>query len=98
MGSCAAHRLGLDAQPKLTVRTGFGIYYDRGEFFSEFSPSAGFGFNGPLGVTLAAAVRHGRSSPAKGATLATPFGTSAFPAPPQTAAAFTALLPNLTIP
>jgi hypothetical protein len=49
-----APRIGLawTPKPKLTVRTGFGMYYDRGELFSEFSPSAGFGFNGPLGVTL----------------------------------------------
>lgn len=38
--------------PKLVVRSGFGLYYDRGEFFTEFSPSAGGGFNGPFGVTL----------------------------------------------
>src|SRR5260370_27123198 len=30
------------------VRGGFGIYYDRGEFFSEFSP--GFGPNGTGGA------------------------------------------------
>jgi hypothetical protein len=41
---------GLSA--KLIVRSGFGLYYDRGEFFTEFSPSAGGGFNGPFGVTL----------------------------------------------
>lgn len=35
------------------VRTGYGIYYDRGEFFTELSPSAGSGFSGPFGVTLA---------------------------------------------
>lgn len=38
--------------PKLVVRSGFGLYYDRGEFFTNFSPSAGGGFNGPFGVTL----------------------------------------------
>ena len=38
--------------PKLVLRAGFGIYYDRGEFFTNFSPSAGGGFNGPFGVTL----------------------------------------------
>ena len=35
------------------MRAGYGIYYDRGELFSYFSPSAGSGFNGPFGVTLA---------------------------------------------
>ncbi len=47
-------RLGLaySATSKLVVRAGFGLYYDRGEFFTNFSPSAGNGFNGPFGVTL----------------------------------------------
>ena len=91
-----APRVGLawTPKPKLTVRTGFGMYYDRGELFSEFSPSAGFGFNGPLGVTLeqpfVTAIFAG-----KGATLQTPFGTAPPAAPPQSAAAFQALLPNL---
>jgi hypothetical protein len=91
-----APRIGLawTPKPKLTVRTGFGMYYDRGELFSEFSPSAGFGFNGPLGVTLeqpfVTAIFAG-----KGATMATPFGTTPPPAPPQSPAAFQALLPNL---
>ncbi|MGO4881310.1 MAG: TonB-dependent receptor domain-containing protein [Bryobacteraceae bacterium] len=91
-----APRIGLawTARPKITVRTGFGVYYDRGELFSEFSPSAGFGYNGPLGVTLAQPFVTGIFA-TKGATLSTPFGTGAFPAPPQNAAAFTALLPNL---
>ena len=89
-------RIGLAWTPrsKLTVRTGFGIYHDRGEFFSEFSPSAGGGFNGPFGVTLAPPF----VSPifaGKGATFQTPFGTTAPSAPPGSAAAFLKLLPNL---
>src|SRR5580704_3413203 len=50
-----APRLGIAWSPtsKLTVRAGFGMYYDRGEFFSYLSPPAGAGFNGPFGVTLA---------------------------------------------
>jgi hypothetical protein len=80
--------------PKLTVRAGFGMYYDRGEFFSELSPSAGGGYNGPFGVTLAPPF----VSPVvaqTGATLANPFGTTAPPAPAGSAAAFTALLPDI---
>ena len=49
-----APRVGLaySLTPKFVVRSGFGLYYDRGEYFTEFSPSAGGGFNGPFGVTL----------------------------------------------
>ncbi|HEY6344830.1 MAG TPA: TonB-dependent receptor [Bryobacteraceae bacterium] len=91
-----APRVGIawSPMPKLTVRTGFGMYYDRGEFFSEFSPSAGSGFNGPFGVTLAPPF----VSPifaSTGSTLAAPFGTTAPPQPPGSAAAFQALLPNI---
>jgi len=92
-----APRIGLawTPKPKLTVRTGFGMYYDRGELFSDFSPSAGFGFNGPLGVTLQQPFVSAGFA-AKGATLQAPFGTTALAAPPASAAAFQALLPNLS--
>ncbi len=48
-----APRVGLaySVTPKFVVRSGFGLYYDRGEYFAEFSPSAGNGINGPFGVT-----------------------------------------------
>ncbi len=61
--------------PKLTVRTGFGIYYDRGEFFSYLSPSAGGGFNGPFGVTLEPPFVQPIVAQ-KGATFSAPFGTT----------------------
>ena len=91
-----APRFGIAWTPmsKLTVRTGFGLYYDRGEFFSYFSPSAGGGFNGPFGVTLEPPF----VSPIfaqKGATFQNPFGTTPPPPPPGSAAAFQALLPNI---
>ncbi|HYK37421.1 TonB-dependent receptor domain-containing protein [Alloacidobacterium sp.] len=49
-----APRVGLaySPTPAIVWRAGFGMYYDRGEYFTNFSPSAGFGFNGPFGVTL----------------------------------------------
>jgi hypothetical protein len=92
-----APRIGIAWSPtsKLTIRTGFGIYYDRGQFFSEFSPPAGAGFNGPFGVTLAPPF----VSPifaGTGATFAAPFGTTAPPQPAGSAAAFQALLPNIS--
>jgi hypothetical protein len=91
-----APRIGIawNPLPKLTVRAGFGIYYDRGEFFSEFSPPAGAGFNGPFGVTLAPPFVQPIFA-STGATLAAPFGTTAPPQPVGSAAAFQALLPNI---
>ena len=91
-----APRIGIAWSPmeKLTVRTGYGIYYDRGELFSYFSPSAGAGFNGPFGVTLAPPFVEPIAA-AKGASLSQPFGSTLPPPPPGTAAGFLALLPNL---
>jgi hypothetical protein len=91
-----APRIGIAWSPmsKLTVRAGYGIYYDRGELFSYLSPSAGSGFNGPFGVTLAPPFVQ-PISVAKGATLSQPFGTTLPAAPPATGAAFLAYLPNL---
>jgi hypothetical protein len=91
-----APRIGIAWSPtsKLTVRAGYGLYYDRGEIFSYLSPSAGSGFNGPFGVTLAPPFVQ-PISVAKNATLSQPFGTTLPPAPPATAAAFLAYLPNL---
>jgi hypothetical protein len=91
-----APRIGIAWAPtsKLTVRAGYGMYYDRGELFSYLSPSAGSGFNGPFGVTLAPPFVQ-PISVANGATLSQPFGTTLPPPPPATGAAFLAYLPNL---
>ena len=91
-----APRIGIAWSPmsKLTVRAGYGMYFDRGELFSYLSPSAGSGFNGPFGVTLAPPFVQ-PISVAQGATLSQPFGTTLPPPPPATGAAFLAYLPNL---
>jgi hypothetical protein len=48
-----APRIGVAWSPKknLVVRAGFGIFYDRGEYFTELSASAGLGISGPFSVT-----------------------------------------------
>ncbi len=91
-----APRIGVAWSPftKLTVRAGYGLYFDRGELFSYFSPSAGSGFNGPLGVTLAPPFVSPVST-AKGATLSEPFGSSLPTVPTPSAAGFLNYLPNL---
>jgi hypothetical protein len=91
-----APRIGIAWSPmsKLTLRAGYGIYYDRGEIFSYLSPSAGAGFNGPFGVTLAPPFVQ-PISVAKSATLSQPFGTTLPALPPATGAAFLSYLPNL---
>jgi hypothetical protein len=91
-----APRVGVAWSPltKLTVRTGYGIYFDRGELFSYLSPSAGSGFNGPFGVTLAPPFVQPVAA-AENANLSVPFGTVTPPPPPVSAAGFLASLPNL---
>lgn len=93
-----APRLGIAWSPSflhnVVFRSGFGLYYDRGEFFSEFSPSAGFGFNGPFGVTLEPPFVQPVVGTAS-STFSNPFGTSPPPPPPNTPAAFQASLPNI---
>jgi hypothetical protein len=91
-----APRIGVAWSPftKLTVRAGYGIYFDRGELFTYLSPSAGSGFNGPFGVTLAPPFVQPVAA-AKNANLSVPFGTVAPPPPPVSAAGFLASLPNL---
>jgi hypothetical protein len=92
-----APRIGLAWSPSfvknVVVRAGWGMYYDRGEFFTEFSPTAGGGIEGPFGATLQPPSVVETQAPA-GATFQNPFGTTV---PPQgaTPQSFAATLPNI---
>lgn len=90
-----APRIGIAWTPlhNLTVRTGYGIYYDRGELFSYLSAGAGGGFSGPFGVTLSPPFVS-EVTAGSGSTFANPF-PSAGAAIPGSPAAFLAQLPNL---
>ena len=83
-----APRLGVAWSPSalknVVVRAGAGLYADRGEYFTEFSPSAGLGISGPFGVTTEEPFTIPYSSTCKGEGCLTsgPFGTSPLPAPP----------------
>ncbi len=82
-------------QEKMVVRGGFGIYYDRGEYFTYLSPGAGSGISGPFGVTQEPPFVIPVSA-ASGARLDNPFGTTK-PTPPNgNPAAFVNYLPNLS--
>ena len=92
-----APRIGVAYSPSflknLVVRAGFGMYYDRGEYFTELSPPAGGGISGPFGVTVEEPFVVPFFAPA-GATFANPFGTNPIPPPPSNLSSVAALVPN----
>jgi hypothetical protein len=83
-----APRIGVAWSPKslknVVVRAGFGIYADRGEYFTELSASAGLGISGPFSVTTQQpfTVPVVASCSGTGCLTAGPFGTAALTAPP----------------
>jgi carboxypeptidase family protein len=92
-------RIGIVWSPSrlknVVVRTSFGLYYDRGEYFTEFSPSAGFGFNGPFGVTVEPPfVSAITNSCGTAGCISAPFGATAPPPPPKNLSGVIALVPN----
>ena len=92
-----APRVGIVWSPSgvknLVLRAGAGMYYDRGEYFSEFSPSAGSGFNGPFGVTLAPPFVQQVGTTSSG-TIAQPFAGATLPAPVTNINSLISLFPN----
>lgn len=94
-----APRIGLVWAPSfvknLTIRAGAGLYYDRGEFFSELSPSAGLGISGPFGVTTELPFASPVNTSCKGVNcFAAPFGTGPLPPPPSNLDGLKALIYN----
>ena len=92
-----APRIGLAYSPSflhnVVVRAGFGMYYDRGEYFAELSAPAGGGISGPFGVTVAQPFVVPFYA-VSGGNFGQPFGTSAPPPPPSNLSQVQSLLPN----
>lgn len=91
-------RVGVVWSPKaishLTLRGGYGMYFDRGEYFTFFSPGAGRGFSGPFGVTMQLPFTV-PTAPPTGATLSNPFGATA-PGTPGDPGILARQLPNMS--
>lgn len=83
---------------KVVFRGGFGMYYNRGEYFTYLSPGAGSGISGPFGVTQEPPFVVPFSSPCSSTQtgcLSNPFGTTEPPAPTGNPATFYQYLPNM---
>jgi hypothetical protein len=99
-----APRFGVAWSPSslnhVVVRAGFGIYADRGEYFSELSASAGLGISGPFGVTTEQpfTVPEYSGNLIPNCTInclaAGPFGTQPLAPPPSNLSGVAALVPN----
>jgi len=104
-----APRIGVAWSPSFVknfvVRAGFGMYADRGEYFTELSASAGLGISGPFSVTTqqpftilvptGASAANPTACPASLNCLSNaPFGTS-LPATPTNLNGVAALFPDL---
>jgi carboxypeptidase family protein len=70
---------------KVVVRGGFGVYADRGEYFTELSTSAGLGISGPFSVTTQEpfTIPQDSTCVGKGCLTGAPFGTTPFTPPPS---------------
>lgn len=97
-----APRLGFAWSPgafhNLVVRGGFGMYADRGEYFTELSASAGLGISGPFSVTTQEpfTVPIDNTCKGTGCLAAAPFGTTPFAPPPNNLSGVAALIHNMS--
>jgi len=97
-----APRVGVVYSPSfvknVVVRAGFGMYYDRGEYFTYFSQPSGGGQSGPFGVTMSepfiVPVFTSFGATGSTASFAVPFGTSPPPPPPTNFSKVIQLIPN----
>jgi hypothetical protein len=98
-----APRIGFAWSPlalkNLVVRGGFGMYADRGEYFTELSASAGLGISGPFSVTtqepFTVPVNAQCNNPSgTGCLAAAPFGTVPLPPPPSNLSGVRSLIFN----
>jgi hypothetical protein len=93
-------RIGVAWSPgftkNLVIRAGYGLYADRGEFFTEFSPSAGLGISGPFGVTTEQPFTVPANTSCLGGQCLSnnPFGTSPLTPPPSNLSGVAALVHN----
>ena len=93
-------RIGVAWSPSMlknvVVRAGYGLYADRGEFFTEFSPSAGLGISGPFGVTTEEPFTVPVHNSCTGVQCLqnNPFGTSPLVPPPSNLSGINAEIPN----
>jgi hypothetical protein len=94
-----APRIGVAWSPKknFVVRAGFGMFNDRGEYFTELSASAGLGISGPFSVTTQEPFTiplTAKCSAALNCLSNAPFGTT-LPPPPTSLSALAALVPDM---
>jgi hypothetical protein len=93
-----APRIGLAWSPSrlrnVVVRAGFGMFADRGEYFTELSASAGLGISGPFSVTTQQPFTVPVVANTCTACLNAPFGTTPLPPPPSNLSGVAALVYN----
>jgi Carboxypeptidase regulatory-like domain len=95
-----APRIGLAWSPSrfknVVVRAGFGMFADRGEYFTELSASAGLGISGPFSVTTQQpfTVPYVATCASTNCLTLGPFGTTPPPPPPSNLTGVASLIYN----